>query len=156
MAALNLYFKTSYVEVYRNLRCYIGDFRPISKHLMLKFITFGRGRENYCNHFKTSYVEVYQEAVRLRAAGTWFQNILCWSLSESAYCGVVATIISKHLMLKFIHNNRVVINEVITFQNILCWSLSCPARHTRKLKWISKHLMLKFIQFAYDFPCVNV
>ena len=76
--------------------------------------------------------------------------------------------ISKHLMLKFIHNSDKYPYLILQFQNILCWSLSFLFCHAfgyiflfqNILCWslsqnsavqalwnnqISKHLMLKFI-----------
>ena len=54
------YFKTSYVEVYRNMTDMEILFTIISKHLMLKFITGTKYHTAGCRtYFKTSYVEVY-------------------------------------------------------------------------------------------------
>ena len=55
--------------------------KPISKHLMLKFIIKSPRRSALWGDFKTSYVEVYRNAPLPRTTKRRFQNILCWSLS---------------------------------------------------------------------------
>ena len=79
-----LYFKTSYVIVYRNVGNWLGCAKKyfktsyvivylpcdiwhcgvfkISKHLMLLFINFHCGMSDKQNYFKTSYVIVYRNA----------------------------------------------------------------------------------------------
>ena len=125
-------FKTSYVEVYPTGRsgCWIR-FR-ISKHLMLKFIISGsrrrRGVVIISKHLMLKFID---DLTISRAQSSLFQNILCWSLSQSG----------SRLW-----------STLYTFQNILCWSLSCHIRHCGCLLRISKHLMLKFIPRTRRYP----
>ena len=141
------YFKTSYVEVY-HLLSYNNLFQLIiSKHLMLKFI-FSLLFSFFCcsrisKHLMLKFINLFW-ACRLQVS--LFQNILCWSLSQSSNKRGVLLPISKHLMLKFIKNPLfsililasiskhlmlkfilVVLSQLdhlLQFQNILCWSLS--------------------------------
>ena len=90
----------------------------ISKHLMLKFI----------NLFWACRLQV-----------SLFQNILCWSLSQSSNKRGVLLPISKHLMLKFINEPDEQRYYRTEFQNILCWSLS-------------PHFLVTFISFYLFSP----
>ena len=123
------YFKTSYVEVY-HLLSYNNLFQLIiSKHLMLKFI-FSLLFSFFCcsrisKHLMLKFINLFW-ACRLQVS--LFQNILCWSLSQSSNKRGVLLPISKHLMLKFIKN---------------------PLFSILILASISKHLMLKFIRHNF-------
>ncbi len=99
-------------------RCW-AVLRQISKHPMLKFIFFFIKPKLFYWHFKTSHVKVYRQ-----------------SYSTKQLC----TLISKHLMLKFI---------LRLFNMWRWWNV------------ISKHLMLKFILqvdifFWYLFKFQNI
>ena len=103
------HFKTSYVEVYPWCACPESRQNPISKHLMLKFII-----SHFCNHLRR---QTFQNILCWSLSDSllppvpqigWFQNILCWSLS---FCWTPSKVNSA------------------VFQNILCWSLSCSLKN---------------------------
>ena len=139
-------FKTSHVIVYRAYAHEERKSKPISKHLMLLFITSSRSqirlRSSFQNiscyclsapmpplkapviHFKTSHVIVYQVEIRGNVGHVLFQNISCYCLSISQPSEVRA---------------------VILFQNISCYCLSALGGCWLRGSYISKHLMLLFI-----------
>ena len=163
------------IALFQNILCWSLSYRRlkrisqtrISKHLMLKFIPVSR-HWSYSvllisKHLMLKFIKILQSFLFLIS---WFQNILCWSLSCRDGTGIDFVFISKHLMLKFIATGMNIAlavshfktsyvevyrisgfcaSVVYPFQNILCWSLSATFKLCHSGLHISKHLMLKFI-----------
>ena len=170
------YFKTSYVEVYLLCLFQILGIYAISKHLMLKFITFANSIKRQIANFKTSYVEVYPRPEKSHLTLIKISKHLMLKFIQLV-CPVKDSCerISKHLMLKFIQWRWILRLQERDFKTsyvevyrfifpLLGGSLEyfktsyveVYHRHVRTDTaevWISKHLMLKFIFFSHLLCC---
>ena len=104
-------------------------------HLMLKFISCRSRQPLLFNHFKTSHVKVYlYGSPLLSSLATNFKTSHVKVYRQSYSTKQLCTLISKHLMLKFI---------LRLFNMWRWWNV------------ISKHLMLKFIAGGATRVCSN-
>ena len=96
-------FKTSHVIVYRAYAHEERKSKPISKHLMLLFITSSRSQIRLRSSFQniSCYCLSISQPSEVRAV-ILFQNISCYCLSALGGCWLRGSYISKHLMLLFI------------------------------------------------------
>ena len=97
-------FKTSHVKVYRYSDRSKQYVRRISKHLMLKFILIVQiVLHMLIVHFKTSHVKVYRFLIgALLVLQRYFKTSHVKVYHTPFHIAEVPTLISKHLMLKFI------------------------------------------------------
>ena len=93
----------------------------ISKHLMLKFISCRSRQPLLFNHFKTSHVKVYlYGSPLLSSLATNFKTSHVKVYRQSYSTKQLCTLISKHLMLKFILQVDIFFWYLFKFQNIPC------------------------------------